>query len=47
MIRKLKGEPVTFVLDTEHTTYAFSVAASGHLEHLYYGARGTNLNSAM
>ena len=39
MIRKLKGEPVTFVLDTEHTTYAFSVAASGHLEHLYYGAK--------
>ena len=39
MIRKLKGEPVTFVLDTERTTYAFSVAASGHLEHLYYGAK--------
>ena len=29
----------TFVLDTAHTTYAFSVLPSGHPEHLYYGRR--------
>ena len=26
-----------FVLETDNTTYAFSVTDSGHLEHLYYG----------
>ncbi|MBR0373393.1 MAG: alpha-galactosidase [Mogibacterium sp.] len=26
-----------FVLETNHTTYAFHVTDSGHLEHLYYG----------
>ena len=39
MIRKLKGECPVFVLDTENTTYVFSVTPSGHLEHLYYGAK--------
>ena len=36
MIRQLKN---VFVLDTKHTTYAFQVLESGHLEHLYYGKR--------
>lgn len=35
MIRQLGN---TFVLDTPDTTYVFGVLASGHLEHLYYGA---------
>ena len=39
MIRKLNGEHPAFVLDTESTTYAFAVAPSGHLEHLYYGGK--------
>jgi len=30
-----------FVLDTEHTTYAFRVTETGHLEHLYYGRKIT------
>ena len=45
MIRKLSGEYPAFVLDTENTTYVFSVTPSGHLEHLYYGA-GIELNTA-
>ena len=45
MIRKLDGERIAFVLDTQNTTYVFSVAPSGHLEHLYYGGRVT-LNDA-
>ena len=36
MIRQLKN---VFVLDTKHTTYAFQVLESGHLEHLYYGKK--------
>lgn len=28
-----------FVLETAHTTYAFCVRESGHLEHLYYGEK--------
>ena len=28
-----------FVLSTNNTTYAFDTLATGHLEHLYYGAR--------
>ena len=39
MIRRLDGERPAFVLDTENTTYAFSVSPSGHPEHLYYGKR--------
>ena len=30
-----------FILDTEHTTYAFRVMDTGHLEHLYYGRKLT------
>ncbi len=45
MIRKLSGKRTAFVLDTENTTYAFSVTPSGHLEHLYYGGK-INLGSA-
>lgn len=39
MIRRFDGDRPYFVLDTENTTYAFCVAASGHLEHIYYGGR--------
>ena len=39
MIRKSKDN--LFVLDTKKTTYAFRVLPTGHLEHLYYGARIT------
>lgn len=28
-----------WILDTAHTTYAFQVLPTGHIEHLYYGAR--------
>ena len=41
MIRKLSGERPVFVLDTDSTTYAFSVMETGQLEHLYYGAKIT------
>ena len=41
MIRKLSGERPVFVLDTDGTTYAFSVMETGQLEHLYYGAKIT------
>lgn len=41
LIRKLNGERTAFVLDTDHTTYVFSLTPSGHPEHLYYGARIT------
>jgi alpha-galactosidase len=30
-----------YVLETDNTTYAFQVLASGHLEHLYYGKKIT------
>ena len=33
-----------FILDTTHTTYAFFLHTSGHLEHLYYGQK-IQLNS--
>lgn len=39
MIKKLSGERPVFVLETKATSYVFSVAASGHLEHLYYGGK--------
>jgi alpha-galactosidase len=32
------GQPM-FTLNTDNTTYCFHVLPSGHLEHLYYGAR--------
>lgn len=28
-----------FTLTTKHTTYAFLVSETGHLEHLYYGRK--------
>ena len=39
MIRNVKNE--LFILDTKHTTYAFRVLPTGHLEQLYYGAHIT------
>ena len=36
MIRRIDD---SFVLDTAHTTYAFSVLPTGQLEHLYYGKK--------
>ncbi|SCW61621.1 alpha-galactosidase [Lachnospiraceae bacterium C10] len=41
MIRILEGEQKAFILDTMHTTYAFSVLPTGQLEHLYYGRKIT------
>ena len=35
--RGIKEENGLFVLNTDHTTYAFAKLPSGHLEHLYYG----------
>lgn len=40
MIEKI-ADKKTFVLSTEHTTYAFRVMETGQLEHLYYGKRIT------
>ena len=39
MIRRLEGERPAFVLDTDATTYVISISPSGHVEHLYYGAK--------
>ena len=39
MIRRFDGERPVFLLDTEHTSYAFRVLPTGHAEHLYYGRR--------
>ena len=39
MIRRLEGERPAFALETENTSYVMAVSASGHPEHLYYGAR--------
>lgn len=39
MIRVLNGKRPAFVLETQSTSYVFSVTESGHLEHLYYGAK--------
>ena len=36
MIRQIDN---LFILDTNHTTYAFHVLETGHLEHIYYGKR--------
>ncbi|MBQ9872405.1 MAG: alpha-galactosidase [Eubacterium sp.] len=43
MIKSIKDR--LFVLDTKHTTYAFRVLPTGQLEHLYYGAKITTLDS--
>lgn len=37
----IKEQNLTFELSTPHTTYAFRVTESGHLEHLYYGRKIT------
>lgn len=37
----IRQEKEYFILDTKHTTYAFRVMETGHLEHLYYGRRVT------
>lgn len=39
MIRRLEGSSPAFVLDTNSTTYVFSISPSGHPEHLYYGSK--------
>ncbi len=39
LIRRLDGQCPAFVLETENTSYVFSLSASGHLEHLYYGSK--------
>ncbi len=39
MIRVLDGKRPAFSLETKNTSYVFSVTASGHLEHLYYGGK--------
>ena len=39
MIRYLTGDRPAFVLETDNTSYAFSITPSGHPEHLYYGRR--------
>ena len=39
MIRRFDGERPAFLLDTDHSSYAFRVLPTGHLEHLYYGRR--------
>jgi len=36
MIRQIDN---LFILDTNHTTYAFHVLETGHLEHIYYGKK--------
>lgn len=36
MIRRVDN---VFLLETDHTSYVMQVAKSGHLEHLYYGAK--------
>lgn len=41
MIHMIKGREPYFILHTLHTTYAFRVMETGHLEHLYYGRRIT------
>ena len=39
MIRRIDGERSAFILETDNTSYIFSVLPSGHLEQLYYGKR--------
>ncbi len=45
MIRYLTGDRPAFVLETDNTSYAFSITPSGHPEHIYYGKR-INLSGA-
>ena len=39
MIKKITGEQETYLLQTDHTAYAFMIEPSGHPEHLYYGTK--------
>ena len=39
MIRMINEDTPFFILDTDDTSYMFKVTATGHLEHLYYGAK--------
>ena len=39
MIRRFDGDRPLFLLDTAHTSYAFRVLPTGHLEQLHYGPR--------
>ena len=39
MIRRFEGDAPAFLLETAHTSYAFRVLPSGHLEQLWYGPR--------
>ena len=39
MIRRFDGDAPLFLLDTEHTSYAFRVLPTGHLEQLHYGPK--------
>ena len=39
MIRRFEEAGPAFLLETEHTSYAFRVLPSGWLEQLYYGPR--------
>ncbi|SCW63828.1 alpha-galactosidase [Ruminococcaceae bacterium YRB3002] len=39
MIRIIQEETPFFILETDDTSYMFKVTGTGHLEHLYYGAR--------
>ncbi|MBR2524313.1 MAG: alpha-galactosidase [Clostridiales bacterium] len=41
MIRVIEEKTPLFVLGTDNTSYLFKVTDTGHLEHLYYGARIT------
>ncbi len=41
MIRIINEDTPLFILDTEDTSYLFKVTATGHPEHLYYGAKIT------
>lgn len=40
----IKVENQVFLLSTKHTTYAFRVTETKHLEHLYYGRKITVKN---
>ncbi|MCR5418281.1 MAG: alpha-galactosidase [Lachnospiraceae bacterium] len=35
----IKNKDKVYILSTDHTTYAFRVLDTGHLEHLYYGRK--------
>lgn len=42
----IKFENNTFYLNTNKTSYVFSIMPTGHLEHLYYGKRINDFNSS-